>query len=785
MSVRASGWRHPQAPGSDLRLDLGERAAQSLQAQLAHPGMAILAVGVVVAAVAGLLEILNPHNFWLLFEDVSAGVAPTAAAVALLVAGLRGVDEPCRFRLRLACSMGFVAAGQLIADIPDVFHRTMAPLAALAQLCYAIGAAMGVAVMMVTLYGRIPAGVRRAVLLDGLVMMSSAVTITFAAQMAQVFPADGPGRDLLANPGLLLLPLVSAVFFASAAAIAAAALVLRVEPSLRGVWALDAGVVLIGIAWHGWIGRIVAGGSDGIEPMDFIFPAGALLTAYGGLTWDLKTGTGIWYNRLAGAITNWGAFVSITACVAFDVLPHREPLPLDPISIGTGVVVVLALGRQLVVQGLERKASRQLATQIGERAAAAVALARLEAGPTVEKTADRICAEALHIEGIDSATVLAFTPTTVISLAQSGPSHRLEVVGEPLSAEASRDLRRRAEQGLWLESWADPGHADRRGGATPTPRIKAEAFSPLVWNEEVIGLLAIGALSADNAGHLSDRLATLTEFSVMSAAVLGPMMAERSQRELVQTELQEIIDTTAFWPVFQPIVDISTGKSVGFEALTRFTDGVRPDVRFLAAEKVGMMVRLETACLREQLAQARLLPKGAFVSLNVSPTLAIALIPLLDVLSDVDRPVVLEITEHLEIDDYPRLVSCLDQVRDRCQLAVDDAGAGYAGLRHILELRPKYVKLDISLIRHLDSDPARQAMVAGMAHFAQGVGCDLIAEGIETANEMSVARLLGVRYGQGYFLGKPGSARPKTVTIRPKRTKQMGPMALEGAEQSR
>jgi EAL domain-containing protein (putative c-di-GMP-specific phosphodiesterase class I) len=119
-----------------------------------------------------------------------------------------------------------------------------------------------------------------------------------------------------------------------------------------------------------------------------------------------------------------------------------------------------------------------------------------------------------------------------------------------------------------------------------------------------------------------------------------------------------------------------------------------------------------------------------------------------------------------------------------CQLAVDDAGAGYAGLRHILELRPKYVKLDISLIRHLDSDPARQAMVAGMAHFAEGVGCDLIAEGIETANEMSVARLLGVKYGQGYFLGKPGSARPKSATPRPKRVGQIGPMALEGAEQS-
>jgi EAL domain-containing protein (putative c-di-GMP-specific phosphodiesterase class I) len=90
-------------------------------------------------------------------------------------------------------------------------------------------------------------------------------------------------------------------------------------------------------------------------------------------------------------------------------------------------------------------------------------------------------------------------------------------------------------------------------------------------------------------------------------------------------------------------------------------------------------------------------------------------------------------------------------------LAVDDAGAGYAGLRHILELRPEFVKLDISLVRNIDSDPARQAMVAGMARFAESVGCALIAEGIETENELTVLRLLQVGFGQGYFLARPAT----------------------------
>ena len=86
---------------------------------------------------------------------------------------------------------------------------------------------------------------------------------------------------------------------------------------------------------------------------------------------------------------------------------------------------------------------------------------------------------------------------------------------------------------------------------------------------------------------------------------------------------------------------------------------------------------------------------------------------------------------------------------------MDDAGAGYAGLKHILELRPQFVKLDISLVRSIDTDRARQAMVAGMTHFALGAGCELIAEGIETEEEMAELVRLGVTYGQGYLFGQP------------------------------
>ncbi|MGZ6265934.1 MAG: EAL domain-containing protein, partial [Candidatus Limnocylindrales bacterium] len=148
-------------------------------------------------------------------------------------------------------------------------------------------------------------------------------------------------------------------------------------------------------------------------------------------------------------------------------------------------------------------------------------------------------------------------------------------------------------------------------------------------------------------------------------------------------------------------------------------------------------------------------PPGTWHSLNVSPALATAVVPLISSLERADRDIVLEITEHVEIDDYRPLLAALDFVRGRARLAIDDAGAGYAGLRHILEIRPQFVKLDISLVRHIDTDPARQAMVAGMAHFAAKASCELIAEGIESEGELDELVRLGIPLGQGYLFGKP------------------------------
>lgn len=764
MNLRAEGRLVEGRRSSGVRHGFRGYAAAMVGGYANRPGLVTLTIGFVITATAALLEALNPRNCWLLFEDVSAGAAPTFAAIAVFLAAARGEPQHRSLRLSLGLSLSLSAAGQLIADIPDVLHRSLGPLGALSDVCYLVGAALGVATLLTVLYRQLSGEARRTVTLDGLVIMAAAVTFVLADWMHQNFLSGSQVAALFDDPtSNLFVPLASALFFASAAAGVVAALALRVEPSRRGVWAVTAGMVLIALAWDGWIGRMLFGKPDGIEPMDFIFPAGALIIGFGGVTWTLARGGGRHYLRVAQAISDWLPIVAIVGCAFIDVMPRSRPLEVDPIAVGTCVVVLLAVVRLRILQGRVRIAAERLTTEMSERAATTVSLARLEAAPTIEETADLVCSEALRIDGIDSVVLYAFSPTGVMPLAQSGLICRPVAVGEPIPDSNGQELREHAEFGLWLESWTGREPRDDFDRETIASGLQAEALAPLIWNDALIGLLSMGVTSPGHAHRLSDRLATLTEFSVMSAAVLGPMLWERWLRETLQAEVKDVIESRAFTPVFQPIVELTTRKYVGYEALTRFDDGTRPDLRFLAADKVGMMVQLEKACLNVQVEQAKQLPAGTFVSLNVSPALAVGLMPLLDVLARADRPVVLEITEHAEIEDYSLLMAALDQVRSVAMLAVDDAGAGYAGLRHILELRPQYVKLDISLVRNIDSDPARQAMVTGMCRFAESVGCALIAEGIETENELTTLKLLKVGYGQGYYLAKPAPIFAWTV----------------------
>lgn len=219
-----------------------------------------------------------------------------------------------------------------------------------------------------------------------------------------------------------------------------------------------------------------------------------------------------------------------------------------------------------------------------------------------------------------------------------------------------------------------------------------------------------------------------------------------------------MLDGAQFHPVYQPIVELETRVIVGFEALTRFDDSIPPDVRFAEAASVGLGSDFELATIRAALDGAAPLADGAFLSLNCSPEFVLSGDRRFRrLVKAAKRRLVIELTEHVAIENYPVVRRALARLGD-VGVAVDDAGAGYSSFRHILELRPGYVKLDVSLMRGIEGDDLRQALVAGLQYFADRTGCRLIAEGVESEAQADVLLRLGVEYGQGYLYGRPEPA---------------------------
>jgi diguanylate cyclase (GGDEF)-like protein len=207
-------------------------------------------------------------------------------------------------------------------------------------------------------------------------------------------------------------------------------------------------------------------------------------------------------------------------------------------------------------------------------------------------------------------------------------------------------------------------------------------------------------------------------------------------------------------PVFQPLVDLATCEVAGYEALTRFPGSdLGPDHWFEEARRCGLGGALEARAIALALA-APDRPRGAFVSLNVSPS-GLLSDEVADTLpADLDG-IVLELTEN-ETADAPELAAVLEDLRVRGALiAVDDAGAGHAGLQQLMSVRPDIVKLDRGLVDGVSADPGRAALIECFVAFARRTGTDVCAEGIEAAADLAALAALGARYGQGYVLAGP------------------------------
>lgn len=299
-------------------------------------------------------------------------------------------------------------------------------------------------------------------------------------------------------------------------------------------------------------------------------------------------------------------------------------------------------------------------------------------------------------------------------------------------------------------------------GLDQDPRLAMSSLAmPMRARGEIVGVFELQSyeLGAFAEEHVP-ACALAAEIGGLAAEIVRSSASSR-QRSVVRADrrsLAAIVERSQFRPVFQPVVELGSRRVVGFEALTRFDDGSSPQERFMLAASVGLGGALEEATLRAALREADSLPSDVWLSLNVSPTMILTAQPLLGLVEGAGRHVVLEITEHAAVGDYELFRQAFAAFPRVVDLAIDDAGAGYASFRHILELRPRYVKLDRGLIRGLEADAARLALIAGLVQSARASGALLVAEGVETEDELEALRRLEVPLGQGYLFARPASA---------------------------
>ena len=405
----------------------------------------------------------------------------------------------------------------------------------------------------------------------------------------------------------------------------------------------------------------------------------------------------------------------------------------------------------------ERRLEDRAAREQRERAVVELALENLDPLLGLDAQARAIATELVDLPDVDRVSILGFGPRgLVFLLAAEGLSVPSLVAGARLPAARARYLRRRARQGAWVESWELREADGSYGLALSRAGVTAVAYQPLRTARETRGLMVLSTCEPDGVTALERHLSTYAEVGAIVSARLGPHLREREKADVLRAEIRAVIAHQRFRAVFQPIVSLDDGLTVGYEALTRFDDNAPPERRFSEAAAVGLSPELERATLAMALRSARGLPPDVPVSLNISAALVLDPNGLRALVGRCQRSLTLELSERDQIDDYGGLRAALGSFPG-IRWSIDDAGAGFASLRHCVELRPDEIKLDRSLVSGADRDPARLAAIMGFHRFAAEIGARLVAEGIETDAERSALLAVGVRFGQGYLFGRPAS----------------------------
>jgi EAL domain-containing protein (putative c-di-GMP-specific phosphodiesterase class I) len=289
------------------------------------------------------------------------------------------------------------------------------------------------------------------------------------------------------------------------------------------------------------------------------------------------------------------------------------------------------------------------------------------------------------------------------------------------------------------------------------PRIRSYVSAPVVLSDgSLYGTFCAFGFTSDKELVQRDE-ALMGVLASAASVIIEPEVRSQQRRSGIEDRLAPLMADGGPIVALQPIVDLATGERIGAEALSRFPAewDMAPDVVFAEAHSVGLGDRLELLALER--AAEHLDRVDGYVAMNVSP--ATLLTPECgELLSRLPlRRVLLELSEHDQVEDYDALKTTLAPFRaEGLRLAIDDVGAGFSSLRHIVVTAPDVIKIDRSIVSGLDTDPVLTKLVHSLVEFGHGCHVRVVAEGVETAGEAAVLRTLGVDHGQGWHFGRPG-----------------------------
>jgi PAS domain S-box-containing protein len=396
-----------------------------------------------------------------------------------------------------------------------------------------------------------------------------------------------------------------------------------------------------------------------------------------------------------------------------------------------------------------RTALAALGRERGSRDRLTEALASLDDSASLEDIAMALCHATLALPDVAAAVLLDLSLDTEPAVLALSPRSGLEQLAQQLMAPGNvKSVLAKATEGSWVEETA------RLGGRAEGPGFSLSGASMLALSPVRHAGRLLGILAAVGGEGLRDDIRSLDGLASTAAGLLNPGLTERAENRRIRREMTDILAHCRFRPIFQPIINLVDGGTVGWEATTRFDDGRSAAQSFAEALRAGMAIELEAAATRAAVAEASLNDPQGWLSLNVSSTFLASGDRLLELLPGPGRTVVLELASVSDIDERAR--AAIARLPGHVRLAVDSTSGEMHTLHAVVDLRPAFIKLPVDLVRGIDNDRVRQALVAGLEHFARNTSSELIAVGVDTETEFTTLCDLKVSYAQGKYLGPPG-----------------------------